>query len=458
MNDTGRPPAAPAPVRVGELLRLAGPVVASRLAIMAMGLTDTLVVGRFSARELAYHALGWSLTSIVLVGGIGLLVGTQVLTARHRGAGRPHATAAVLRRGLRHAVVIGLVATIGLLIGGPPLLRATLPPDLAAGAIPPMRIFALSLTPYLVADALIFWFEGHERPGRPAAALWLANAVNLALALWLVPGRSPFGVEGAVAAGWATLGARTFLMLVLLGMLVAWRPASAWGVFRRQPAAPAEASEQRRIGGAAGASYLLEAGGFSLLNLVAGQVSAAVVAAWAVVGNVASIVFMLPLGLANATGVLVARCVGAGDAEGVGRAFRLGLGLAVGSLAFVSLGLLGGAAMVARLYTADPAVLALLPQGLALGALFFMADGAQVVAAHGLRARGDIWWPTAVHGLAYVVVMLPLAWGLAVGWGWGLSGILWAVIAASLLSAAALVARFRALGVRLPGEAAQRTV
>ncbi|WP_448584841.1 MATE family efflux transporter, partial [Thermaurantiacus sp.] len=74
---------------LGELLRLSGPVMVSRFGIMAMGVTDAIVVGRHSATELGYHALGWSLTSIVLVGGIGLLLGTQVLTARHRGAGRP---------------------------------------------------------------------------------------------------------------------------------------------------------------------------------------------------------------------------------------------------------------------------------------------------------------------------------------------------------------------------------
>ncbi|WP_448581553.1 MATE family efflux transporter, partial [Thermaurantiacus sp.] len=441
-------PGAPAGT-LGELLRLAGPVMVSRLGIMAMGVTDAIVVGRHSAVELGYHALGWALTSIVLVGGIGLLVGTQVLTARHRGAGRPERTGAVLQRGIGHALVIGLVSTTALLLLGPPALAFALEAELARGAAAAMAIFALSLTPYLVADALIFWFEAHEQPQKPAIALWLANAVNLALALWLVPGYAPFGVEGAVGAGWATLGARSFLMLTLFVMLVAWAPARGFGAFRRHPPNPAEAREQRRLGYAAGASYVMEGGGFSLLNFIAGQISALTVAAWAVVGNVAAVVFMAPLGIATATAVLVARSVGARHLPGVIRAFNLGMGAALALLAAISVLLFLGSGPLSRLYTGDPQVLATLPGALALGALFFMADGAQVVAANALRARGDIWFPTIMHAVSYIAVMLPLAWLLAITLGLGLNGILWAVIVASFLSAAMLWWRFRALGDRM---------
>ena len=73
----------PHPVReeLPQLLKLSGPVVLSRLGIMAMGLTDAVVVGRFSATQLGYHALGWAPTSVVLTAVVGLLTGVQVMTA-----------------------------------------------------------------------------------------------------------------------------------------------------------------------------------------------------------------------------------------------------------------------------------------------------------------------------------------------------------------------------------------
>ncbi len=438
-----------------ELWHLAGPVMGSRLGIMAMGLTDAIVVGQYSAEELGFHALGWAPTGTVLVAGIGLLAGVQVMTARHLGAGAPEQTGAVLRRGIVYAFWLGIAFTALIWIGGPPAMPLLgLEPALVAGATAVMLIFALSMTPYLVADAMIFWLEAHGRAAWPLWAMWAANGVNLLLDLWMVPGHSPFGVDGAQAAAWATLGSRTALLLLLAAMVLRWDGARAWGVFRRAPRDPRAGAEQRRIGYASGVSYAIEAGAFSALSIVAALAGTLAVAAWAVVINVAAIVFMLPMGLATATAVFVARSVGAGDAGAMVRAFRLGMANTVAVLLLVSLLMAIGADGVARAYTADPRVLPAIAGALVLSSLFFVADGMQAVAAAALRARGDIWWPTAMHVASYAVLMLPLAHVLAHLRGLGLDGIVWAVIVASLVSATALTGRFLLLGRRLPGRAA----
>lgn len=433
-----------------ELLRLAGPNVASRLGVMAMGLTDAIVVGHYSAAELGYHALGWAPTVTVLVAGIGLLLGVQVLTARHIGAGRPERTGAVLRRGVSYAVKIGLASTLGLVLLGPVVLNNTgLEPSLAAGASAALIVFSLSLTPYLVADSLWFWLEAQGRPQVPMVAMWIANLVNLVLALWIVPGTSPFPVSGAVAAGWVTLVARISLLLMLAAWIWRWPQAHAVGVFRKAAPDPQEAGEQRRIGYASGLSYAIEAGAFSGMNFVAAQLGVLVVAAWAVVLNVAAAVFMVPMGIAAAGAVLVSRAVGAGSVAAVQRAFRMAMTLALVALLALSLIVFVNPPLVASAYSDDPALLAMTASALLLSCLFFMADGAQVVAANALRARGDIWWPTGMHFVSYVLVMIPLAWWFAVRQSGGLDGIIWAVVIASLISGLALTARFYWLGDRM---------
>ena len=72
-----------------------------------------------------------------------------------------------------------------------------------------------------------------------------------------------------------------------------------------------------------------------------------------------------------------------------------------------------GAELIAGSYATDPALVALAASGLVLATLFFVADGLQVVAANALRARGDVWVPTAMHVVSYAVIMLPLGWALA---------------------------------------------
>lgn len=251
-------PVATHDVSLRALLRLAGPVVMSRLGIMAMGLVDTIVVGRHSAADLGYHALGWAPTAVVLTTAIGLLSGVQVLTSRAIGAGRAGDTGAVLRRGLVYAFWLG-IASFAVLAGAGGVLmhHVGLAPDLADGATPVLRVFALSLLPILVADSGIFWLEAHGRAVPGMIAMWAANAVNLALNLWLVPGHSGFAVEGAVASAWATALSRTALLVFVAGFIVGWRDARGFGVFTR-PRDGGNGREMRRIGYAASVSYFVE--------------------------------------------------------------------------------------------------------------------------------------------------------------------------------------------------------
>src|SRR5579872_5949147 len=103
------PMAAPThPIRgdLNRLARLAGPVVVARLGVMTMGLTDTIVVGRYSAVELGYMALGWAGASIVLNGSMGLLSGVQVMASRAIGEGKPEKAGAALRRGLSYGLMV----------------------------------------------------------------------------------------------------------------------------------------------------------------------------------------------------------------------------------------------------------------------------------------------------------------------------------------------------------------
>src|SRR5438045_9642384 len=98
---------SPVRTELAQLLKLSGPVVVARLGIMAMGLSDAIVVGRYSATQLGFHALAWAPSSVVITMAIGLLTGIQVMTARVIGQGRRDLAGAVLRRGLVYGLWIG---------------------------------------------------------------------------------------------------------------------------------------------------------------------------------------------------------------------------------------------------------------------------------------------------------------------------------------------------------------
>ncbi|MBE7217988.1 MAG: MATE family efflux transporter [Caulobacteraceae bacterium] len=432
-----------------DFARLSWPIVLSRVGIQVMGLTDAVVVGHASTRQLAFHALGWAPTIVVLVAAVGLLNGVQVMAARRMGEGRPELAGGVLRDGCVYAGAIGLATTAALIAFGPGFLLALgLDPGLARGAGRALQVFALSLTPYLLATACASWLEGLGRPIPGLVAMWAANAVNLALNLWLVPGGFGVPALGAVGAGWATLGARSFLLLGLIVAILRQGDAEALGVFRPQRPGRAAAREQRRIGYGAGASYFAEAGAFSGMNVVAGWLGPLPVAAWALAINFSAIVFMLPLGFAGATAVLVGRAVGAGDPGGVRRAAAVGYGVSAVCALLIALAVWPAGRAIAAVYTSDPALVAAAGATLTLGALFFVPDALQAVAAQALRARGDVLKPTLIHVASYAGLMLPLGWALAHPARLGLAGCMWAVIVASVVAAGALLSRFYALAPR----------
>ncbi|HEX3364397.1 MATE family efflux transporter [Phenylobacterium sp.] len=439
------------PVRteLAELLKLSGPVVISRLGIMAMGLSDAIVVGRYSATQLGYHALGWAPSSVVVTMAIGLLSGVQVMTARAIGEGRRHDTGAVLRRGLGYSLWIGLISMVVLALVGPVFLHAIgLEKSLADGASRVLMVFCLSLPGYALSVSASFWMEGLSRPGPGAWAMWLANGINLALDLILVPGHFGLPALGAIGGACATTGARTFLAVFMLGYIALMPEARALGVFDKPEKDRAAEAEQRRIGFGAGASNFFEVAAFASMNIIAGWIGGLAVAAWAIVLNVAAIVFMVPLGLSTGAAVRVGRAYGAREPRGVIRAGLVAFGVTGLFGALVGLVIWPNAALISSAYTENPVTLAMAVPALILSCLMYLPDSLQVVVAQALRARGDVWLPTGTHLTSYIVIMMPLAWWLAIPRHMGIMGLVWSVVIASFVSGGLLLGRFWMLSRR----------
>ena len=398
-----------------ELLTLAWPVVLARIGIMTMGLTDAIGVGNYSSRELAFSSLAMAPTSVMVTTAVGLLLGVQVMTARRLGEGRRADTGAVLRRGLTYALQLGVAAMLALIVVGPwALTQLNLEDGLGEGSRPALIVFAMGMPAYLVSVAAQFFLEALGRPKPGMVAMWVANGVNLALNLLLVPDVLGLGVAGAEASAWATFFARGSLAVFLIIYI---------------------------------ASYFIEVGAFALMTVIAGQLGTAETAAWAIVLNISAIVFMVPMGVSSATAVLVGRSYGAHDARGVLRNGLVGIGVISVLTLIVALVVWPTAPLLIGAYNRDPLLAAIAVPALVLATLFFVADGVQVVASQANRAAGDVWWPTIMHFTAYGAIMMPLGWFLA--HRIGVDGLVWAVIIASLVSSSLLTGRFVRVARRL---------
>jgi multidrug resistance protein, MATE family len=421
-----------------QIVRVAWPIALARLGIMSMGVVDTIMVGQLAPTELAWQALGWAPTSIFLVAGIGLLLGVQVLTARLIGEGRPAAVGRVWRLGMGLGLVAGLLACGAIWIFGEQLLLVLgVEPSLAAPASGVMRILALSLPLHLVYVAGAFFLEALKRPVAGSVIMWAANIVNFGLNAWLIP------LHGAEGSAWATAGARLFLAVVIVGWIWRLSDHQALGV-RGSPdgsAAGIGIGAMLRVGVAAAVSQAAEAGAFSSLTVIAARIGAQAVATYAILLNLLAVVFMVALGIAGASAVLVSEAIGASHRERAGQAAWVGLWLNSAAMLAIGAALWVFARPVAHLYTSDPALILLILAMMGWACAILLPDGGQVVVAATLRARGDNWAPTASHVLAYVGVMPPLAYYWGEVQGQGVEGLMAAIFWASVLSLAILASR-----------------
>jgi MATE family multidrug resistance protein len=205
-----------------------------------------------------------------------------------------------------------------------------------------------------------------------------------------------------------------------------------------------------RLGAPIALMMLAEAGLFVLTAFLMARFGDAVVAAYQVAINFASLLFMIPLGLAQGTAVRVGLAAGAGDYAAA--RFRglvgIGLGLANALSNAVIMLLFGG--VIVAIYTRDVAIAAQATHFLVLAAAFQFFDGVQVTANSALRGVKDTRLPATITLIAYWLVGLPVAWSLAFHLGAGPDGLWWGLTAGLGIAACGLWWRFvHNVGARL---------
>ncbi len=430
---------------VADLLRLAGPVALARLGIIGMAIADVVIVGQLAPDELPHQALGWAPTGVFLVAGIGLLQGVQVLAARALGEKNPEGAGVALRRGLVLALAAGLFSAALLwALGSRVFTSFGIEQSLAAPSTPVMMVLAVSVPLHLLYVAGAFFLEAIKKPGISTAVMWIANLVNLGLNLLWVP------EHGAIGSAWATVCARVFLAGALLLWIFLLRDGAAFGVRARGAAGPSYAA-LLGVGVAAAVSQAVEAGAFSAMTMIAGRLGEHIVAAYQILLNLMAFVFMIALGLSAATAVLVSEAWGRKAPHDAARAGWTGIALSAIAMILAAVVIVLFSAEIGRAYTADATLAALIASLMWLCALVLHPDGAQVVTASALRARGDNWFPTWSHIFAYAVVMPVLGYWLAERQGMGVAGLIWAIFWASIASALVLLLRWWVLSKSASG-------
>lgn len=444
------PEDAPAALRRRELRRivaLAAPVAATQLGTMLLGVVDLLMLGHLGTRELAAAALGrvWVLGTMLVAQGI--LFGLDPVISQAFGARKRERMGLALQQGLVLASVLSLLLA-GLFLVTDDALRAFgQDPELAAIA----RRYAVARIPGLpflfVFLALRSWLQGRGLMAPALAVAWLSNLVNVAANWGLIFGHLGLPRLEVVGAGLATSLTQAFSCLALVLVVRARRlDRGAWTGWRPEALSPRGWLEIARLGWPIGVQFGLEVWAFQFASLAAGWLGEVELAAHTVVLNLASVTFMLPLGVSIGAATRVGNLIGAGRRAEAQRAAHVALVLGAAVMAVSALVFVVGREALPRLYGAEEDVLRAAAAILPIAAAFQVFDGIQVVGGGVLRGMGRTR-PAALFNLVgYYAIAFPLAWWLAFRRGFGLAGLWWSIAVGLGVVAIALVAWIRRRG------------
>ena len=391
------------------MLALALPVVLGELGWMTMGVVDTLMVGRVGVEAIGAVSIGRALFFTVTIGGIGLLLGLDTLVSTAYGARRLGDCHAALIHGVWLSLALGLPATLLIRAIGERLADFGIDPDVAAVAPAYVRAVAWSALPLLLYTTCRRYLQGVSRVRPVMVALVSANVVN-ALGNWiLIYGHLGAPALGVAGAGWATSLASWYLALFLAGAVLLHDREERGGLTR----APLRIARRQvglllRLGLPAAGQLLLEMGVFAAATALVGRLDATSLAAHQIALTTASVTFMVPLGVSSAGAVRVGQALGRGDLAEAQRAGWAALALGAGFMILAGAVLVAAPRSIARLYTADAAVIAAGASLLVVAAAFQLFDGLQVVATGVLRGAGDTRTPFAWNLLGHWLLGLPL--------------------------------------------------
>jgi MATE family multidrug resistance protein len=435
-------PLLPTRDELRALLALAVPVVGIQVGMMLMGVVDTVMVGHLSAEALAAVALGNLYFFGVAIFGMGVLLALDPIVAQAVGAQDEPAVARGVQRGLLIAGVLSLFAMSLMLPVSPVLTWLRQPDEVVPLAAVYVHLSIPGVLPFLAFGVFQQTLQAMGRVRPIVLTIIAANLLNAGLNWVLIFGHFGAPALGVAGAAWATTISRWGMALMLAGL--------GWPVlrpyltpFRPEVLHPTPLGRMIRLGLPIGGQRQLEYTAFGLTGVLIGMLGVDPLAGHQVALNLASLTYMVPLGVSAATAVLVGREVGRDHPHGARRSARAGLVVGASFMLMTGTLFLVAPRWLASLYTSSDAVLVIAAALLPLAGVFQVFDGIQVVAGGILRGLGDTRWPMLINLIGFWAVGIPTGILLGFQGGMGAQGLWWGLVFGLAAVAVILLIRVR---------------
>ncbi|MDB5038648.1 MAG: efflux family protein [Bacteriovoracaceae bacterium] len=429
-----------------QTLKLAVPIITSQVGQLLLGILDAIMLGRVGVVPLAAASFAGSLFSIFLVFGFGISSCISPLVARADGAQKKRESGEILRHGLVFVIYFGIILACMIELLSNYLKWFDQPAEVLQESKGYLLIMGWSIIPALLFQSLRQFCEGLSKAFIPMLIMLSAVLLNGGLNWLWIYGNWGFSAHGLMGAGWATFVTRVVMMIAIAiyimrspkyeeNLPLRWFSKLKMTLIR----------EMFALGFPSALQTLFEVGAFAAAAVMMGWISTSSLAAHQIAISIASMTFMVTLGISFASSIRVSNAIGRNDLRAARRCGFGGIGLGGIAMAFFGIVIFITHAWLPSIYIHDLDVIEIASKLLIIGAFFQIFDGIQGVAVGALRGMSDVRFPTLITFASYWVISMPLVYFLGFTYSYGAVGI-WIGLSIGLIVASiALTWRFHIL-------------
>ncbi len=414
--------------RSRALLTLAGPLILTNFAYVALTTVDIVMLGRLGAADIAAAGLAIALFNQLRTTGTGLVTGVGNLVAEARVRDDRQRIRVLLFAGFFWATVCGLAFGGVLLLINPLLVLLGQDPAVVDRAGEFLLILAPGMLPCLWFQNLRHFTTGLKRPGPLLAITVVSVAVTIGLNYVLIYGKMGLPAFGFLGVAIATVIVFTLSFLAFVVIVLRDRTIRQYMSVAGPKWSPDAVRSVWRLGLPIAGTYASEAGFFSVLTLLIGTLGVDALAAQTVLNQIIYIVFMISAGLSHAASIHISEAGGRGDYREARRMGLLAMAWGSSAMLVVAIAYLLVPNSIVSLFistrdAADAELVALTVTGLFIAALMQIFDAGQNIGNGILRGLGDTVGPFRISLVGYWLIGLPAGYVLGIAAGWGVQGV-----------------------------------
>ncbi|WP_454245257.1 MATE family efflux transporter [Psychroflexus sp. MBR-150] len=422
--------------------KLAFPIMLGQLGHVLVGLVDNIMVGHLGAVPLAAISLGNTLVFFALFIGIGFSFAITPLVAEAEGEQNFNRGRKVFQNGVVMCSLNGVILFVLIYFTKPILFYLNQPPSVVEAAFPYLNIVAFSLIPLMVFQAFKQFADGLSLTKYAMYATLIANVLNIVLNYFLIYGIWIFPrleIEGAAIS---TLISRIVMLVLLIFILKSRATLKPYFSKLIQKVDVFIFKKLLSLGFPTALQMLFEGGIFTATVILAGTLGAEVQAANQIALNLASMTFVVAVGLGVTATIRVANQKGKKqffDMKHIANSifFQILLIEIVFAVIFIVF-----RNVLPEFYIQDEEVIRLAANLLIIAALFQISDGLQVGILGALRGLQDVIVPTFICFVAYWLIGFPVSYYFGQDQRLGESGIWLGLLTGLSASALMLYVRF----------------